>query len=138
MIVREKHPAAKESTRFFVTTLLQADPQTIVNVLAVRWDSEALFEDWKELFGTDNYPLMLARAIIRYWTFASCASYSWMSAVPIWQRRPRHDSSLSVRHAKMFKRITNSTCCYAFKPNFRTGVRQGNCKLDTHDGKLQR
>jgi hypothetical protein len=73
ILVREKPDAAAEQTRYFATTLLEADSQTIVNVLAVRWDIETLFEDWKELFGTDHYQLMNDRAIVRYWTFASCA-----------------------------------------------------------------
>lgn len=66
VIVREKQDAAPEQTRYFATSLLEADAQTIVNVLAVRWDIETLFEDLKELFGTDHYQLMNGRAIVRY------------------------------------------------------------------------
>jgi len=73
VIVREKLDASVEQTRYFATSLLNADAQTIVNVLAVRWDIETLFEDLKELFGTDHYQLMNDRAIVRYWTLASCA-----------------------------------------------------------------
>lgn len=73
VIVREKPDAALEQTRYFATSLLQADAQTIVNTLAVRWDIETFFEDLKELFGTDHYQLMDDRAIVRYWTITSCA-----------------------------------------------------------------
>jgi hypothetical protein len=73
VIVREKPDGSAGHTRYFATTLLDANPQTIVNVLAVRWDIETLFEDWKELFGADHYQLMSDRAIVRYWTFAACA-----------------------------------------------------------------
>ena len=73
VMVREKPDASLEQTRYFATTLLQTDAQAIVNVLAVRWDIETLFEDLKELFGTDHYQLMNDRAIVRYWTLASCA-----------------------------------------------------------------
>lgn len=73
VIVREKLDAPVEQTRYFATSLLDADAQTIVNVLAARWDIETLFEDLKELFGTDHYQLMNDRAIVRYWTLASCA-----------------------------------------------------------------
>lgn len=73
VIVREQLDATPEQTRYFATSLLEADAQTIVNVLAVRWDIETLFEDLKELFGTDHYQLMNDRAIVRYWTLASCA-----------------------------------------------------------------
>jgi hypothetical protein len=73
VFVREKLDAAPEQTRYFATSLLEADAQTIVNVLAIRWDIETLFEDLKELFGTDHYQLMNDRAIVRYWTLASCA-----------------------------------------------------------------
>jgi hypothetical protein len=73
IIVREKCDVSLEQTRYFATTLLDTDAQTIVNVLAVRWDIETLFEDLKELFGTDHYQLLDDRAIVRYWTMASCA-----------------------------------------------------------------
>jgi DDE superfamily endonuclease len=73
VIVREKLDASVEQTRYFATSLLDANAQTVVNVLAVRWDIETLFEDLKELFGTDHYQLMNDRAIVRYWTLASCA-----------------------------------------------------------------
>jgi hypothetical protein len=73
VIVREKRDAAPEQTRYFATSLLEADAQTIVKVLAGGWDIETLFEDLKELFGTDQYQLMNDRAIVRYWTLASCA-----------------------------------------------------------------
>ena len=73
VIVRAAAGAALEHSRYFASTLVQADAPTIVNVLAVRWDIETLFEDLKELFGTDHYQLMDDRAIVRYWTIASCA-----------------------------------------------------------------
>ena len=73
VIVREQLDVTMEHTRYFATTLLDADAQTVVNVLAEHWDIETLFEDWKELFGTDHYQLMNDRAIVRYWTFAGCA-----------------------------------------------------------------
>jgi hypothetical protein len=73
VIVRENRDAPLGQTRYFATSLLEADAQTIVNVLAIRWDIETSFEDLKELFGTDHYQLMDDRAIVRYWTIASCA-----------------------------------------------------------------
>ncbi len=72
LLVRERVDASWEQTRYFVTSLLNADVQTIVNVLAIRWDIETLFADLKELLGTDHYQLMDDRAILRFWTLSSC------------------------------------------------------------------
>lgn len=73
VLVCEKLDTTAEQTRYCATTLLDADAQTIVNVLAARWEIETLFEAWQELFGTDPYQLMTDRTIVRYWILAGCA-----------------------------------------------------------------
>jgi len=53
---------------------LEADAQTVINILAMRWSIEVLFEDGKDLLGTDHYQLMSAEAILRFWTLIACLS----------------------------------------------------------------
>jgi hypothetical protein len=47
----------------------------VINILAVRWSIEVLFEDEKDLLGADHYQLMSATAILRFWTLIACLSY---------------------------------------------------------------
>lgn len=67
------HPA--KSIRYWGSTLLEADPQTVINILAIRWSIEVMFEDNKDLLGADHYQLMSAQAIIRFWTLIACLGY---------------------------------------------------------------
>jgi hypothetical protein len=62
-------------TRYWGSTLVEADAQTVINTLAIRWDIEVFFEDFKDLLGSDHYQLMSATAIIRFWTLLSCLAY---------------------------------------------------------------
>src|SRR5688500_5989 len=50
-----------------------ADAATLIRHLAVRWDIEVLFADTKELLGLDQYQLMSATAIVRFWTLVLAA-----------------------------------------------------------------
>jgi hypothetical protein len=73
LVVRPEPNSPPAQTRYFVSSLLDASAQEIVNALAVRWNIETFFEDVKELFGTDHYQLMDPRAIRRFWSLASLA-----------------------------------------------------------------
>ena len=73
LIVRPSLDASPKQTRYFVSSLLEADTQTIVDILALRWEIETFFDDLKELFGSDHYQLMSARSILRFWTLCCCA-----------------------------------------------------------------
>lgn len=64
-----------KSIRYWGSTLLEADPQTVINTLAVRWSIEVLFEDNKDLLGADHYQLMSAQALVRFWTLIACLGY---------------------------------------------------------------
>jgi hypothetical protein len=64
-----------KSIRFWGSTLLEAEPQTVLNHLAVRWNVEVLFEDNKDLLGADHYQLINAEAILRFWTLVACLGY---------------------------------------------------------------
>ena len=67
--------APGKSIRYWGTTLLEADAQSVIRVLAVRWSVEVLFEDDKDLLGADQYQLMSADAIVRFWTLVACVGY---------------------------------------------------------------
>ena len=60
-------------TKFWASTDLDADLETLVTHIATRWDIEVLFADTKELFGLDHYQLMTAKAIVRFWTLGMLA-----------------------------------------------------------------
>lgn len=64
-----------KSLRYWGSTLVDAEPQTVINHLAVRWSIEVLFEDNKDLLGADHYQLMSADAILRFWTLVACLGY---------------------------------------------------------------
>jgi hypothetical protein len=64
-----------KSLRYWGSTLLEAEPQTVIHHLAVRWNVEVLFEDNKDLLGADHYQLMNAEAILRFWTLIACLGY---------------------------------------------------------------
>lgn len=77
LCVKRTPDAPAEKTTFYVSSLLDADAQTLVNILAVRWQIETFFADVKELFGTDHYQLMSDKAIVRFWTLA-CLAYLFL------------------------------------------------------------
>lgn len=66
--------APAKSIRYWGSTLLDADAQTVINILAIRWNIEVFFEDAKDLLGSDHYQLMSAEAILRFWTLIACLS----------------------------------------------------------------
>jgi hypothetical protein len=64
-----------KSIRYWGSTLLEADAQTVIRTLAIRWSIEVLFEDDKDLLGADHYQLMSAEAVLRFWTLIACLGY---------------------------------------------------------------
>jgi hypothetical protein len=66
--------APSKSIRYWGSTLLEADAQTVIDILAIRWNIEVFFEDAKDLLGSDHYQLMSAEAILRFWTLIACLS----------------------------------------------------------------
>lgn len=65
----------EEKTLYWASSDLTADLKTLVAHIATRWDVEVLFADTKELLGLDQYQLMTATAILRFWTLAMLAYY---------------------------------------------------------------
>jgi len=67
IVVREKRGDKLREPRFWASSDMQADAQTLVGHLAARWDIEVLFADAKELLGLDQYQLISATALVRFW-----------------------------------------------------------------------
>ena len=72
LVTRETLEAPRTQWRYWATTLMEVDAQAIVDILAIRWDIETLFEDSKDLLGADHYQVMTAQAIVRFWTLVAC------------------------------------------------------------------
>ena len=77
ILVKETLEAPVKQVRFFASSDLAADAQTLVAHLAARWAVEVLFADGKALLGLDQYQVMSAEAIVRYWTLA-WAAYGYL------------------------------------------------------------
>jgi hypothetical protein len=73
ILVRDSKEAPPKEVRFWASSDLAADAATLIRHLAVRWDIEVLFADAKELLGLDQYQLMSATAIVRFWTLVLAA-----------------------------------------------------------------
>lgn len=60
VLVRETLDGA---TRYWASSDLDADAETLIQHITARWDIEVLFADTKEILGFDQYQLMSAKAI---------------------------------------------------------------------------
>jgi len=65
----------EERTMYWASSDLTADGMTLLAHIATRWNVEVLFADTKELFGLDQYQMMTATAIVRFWTLVMLAYY---------------------------------------------------------------
>lgn len=54
-----------EQARSRGSTLVDVDVQTVITILATRWNSETLFEDAKDLLSSDHDRVMSAAAVVR-------------------------------------------------------------------------
>jgi len=61
-----------KSIRYWGSTVLDLDAQSLVDILAIRWQIETFFEYAKDLLGSDQYQLMSAEGILRFWTLIAC------------------------------------------------------------------
>lgn len=73
VIVRQSLDDPVSQARYWASNDLEASPQTLLLHIAARWDIEVLFGDSKEELGLDQYQLMSATAIVRFWTLALLA-----------------------------------------------------------------
>jgi SRSO17 transposase len=60
-------------TKFWVSSDLEADMETLLGHIGQRWDIEVLFADVKELLGLDQYQVINADAIHRFWVLVMMA-----------------------------------------------------------------
>jgi DDE superfamily endonuclease len=73
VIVRQSLDDPVSQARYWASSDVEASPQTLLLHIAARWDIEVLFGDSKEELGLDQYQLMSATAIVRFWTLALLA-----------------------------------------------------------------
>jgi hypothetical protein len=73
VIVRQSVAAPLSQARYGASSDLEADAQTLLAHIAARWDIEVLFGDGKEELGLDQYQVLSATAIVRFWTLAMLA-----------------------------------------------------------------
>lgn len=70
LVVRQSLDAPLSQGRYWASSDLGASVEQLLEHIAARWDIEVLFADCKELLGLDQYQLMSAPAIERFWTLA--------------------------------------------------------------------
>ena len=70
-------------TKYWASSDLTADMKTLVAHIARRWDIEVLFADVKELLGIDQYQLVTAQAIRRFWLLTMVA-YTFLEQERVW------------------------------------------------------
>jgi hypothetical protein len=68
IIIRQDLDGPISETRYWASSDLGADAQTLLTHISARWDIEVFFGDTKELLGIDQYQLMTTTALLRYWT----------------------------------------------------------------------
>jgi len=73
VIVRQSLDAPLSQARYWASSDLEASPEMLLAHIAARWDIEVLFGDGKEELGLDQYQLMSATALVRFWTLAMLA-----------------------------------------------------------------
>ena len=73
VIVRQSLDAPLSQARYWASSDLEASPEMLLSHIAARWDIEVLFGDGKEELGLDQYQLMSATAIVRFWTLVMLA-----------------------------------------------------------------
>jgi SRSO17 transposase len=78
-------------TKFWVSSDLEADVDQLLEHIAQRWEIEVLFADVKELLGIDQYQVMSAQAIQRFWVLVMIAyGYLEKERVRLQQERSQH------------------------------------------------
>ncbi len=61
-----------KTVRYWGSTVLDLSAQSLVDILAIRWQVETFFEYEKDLLGSDQYQVMTSQAIVRFWTLTAC------------------------------------------------------------------
>jgi hypothetical protein len=80
-------------TKFWVSSDMEADTAQLLTHIAQRWEIEMLFADVKELLGIDQYQMMSAKAIQRFWVLVIIAyGYLEKQRVHLQQERGQHQT----------------------------------------------
>jgi hypothetical protein len=72
LVTRRSLDEPLAEARYWGTTRVDAEAQAAIDSLAIRWDVEVLFENDKDLLGSDHYQVMSATAVVRFWTLVAC------------------------------------------------------------------
>ncbi|MCL6567260.1 MAG: transposase [Acidobacteriia bacterium] len=72
LITLPERNAPLSQARYFASTRCEASIEELLQVLSYRWAVEVLFEDYKDLLGSDQYQVTSAAALVRYWTLIAC------------------------------------------------------------------
>jgi hypothetical protein len=72
LIVKPAADAPASQARYWATNRCHDPLEQVVTAAARRWAIEALFADFKELMGSDQYQVRSARAITRFWALGLC------------------------------------------------------------------
>lgn len=70
IIVRRSLSEPLKLARYWASSDLEASVERLVEHISARWDIEVLFADGKEELGLDQYQLMSAKALVRFWSLA--------------------------------------------------------------------
>ncbi|EFH79866.1 hypothetical protein [Ktedonobacter racemifer] len=73
IIVRRSLSEPLKLARYWASSDLEASVERLVEHISTRWDIEVLFADGKEELGLDQYQLMSATALVRFWSLALLA-----------------------------------------------------------------
>lgn len=68
IIIRQNLKDPLSEARYWASSDLAADVQTLLEHISVRWQIEVFFGDTKELLGIDQYQILTTTALLRYWT----------------------------------------------------------------------
>ena len=100
VIARPSLDAPAKATRYWASSDLDADADTLLGHIATRWEVEVLFSDTKDLLGLDQYQLMTTTAIVRFWTLVLAAyTYIEEERARLAQERQCHVTSGEARRA---------------------------------------
>src|SRR5436190_2528543 len=89
VIVRQNLDDPLSEVRYWASSDLAADVQTLLRHISTRWDIETFFGDTKELLGIDQYQLMTTTALLRYWTICWIA-FSFLEEIRDELKRQKH------------------------------------------------
>lgn len=77
VIARPSLDCPPAAVRYWASSDLDADLLTLVGHIATRWTIEVFFGETKDLLGLDQYQLMSATALLRFWTLV-CLAYVFL------------------------------------------------------------